>query len=67
MVMATLAVFDIYRSYPHKFPYALLRTGWPYLPSLILFGTWMVIHYAGTGWVMMHPASHGPAVMKRST
>ena len=57
MVMATLAVFDIYRSYQHKFPYALLRTGWPYLPSLILFGTWMVIHYAGTGWVLMHPAS----------
>ena len=56
-VAATLGVFDIYLNTNHKNPRSLLHIALPYLPALVLFGAWMLLHYQHTGWVLYHAAS----------
>ena len=56
LIAATLGLFDIYQSNGLK-KLRLWRITLPYLPALILFGTWMLFHYYHTGWILFHPTS----------
>ncbi len=57
MIAAALGLTDLYLYPGRKNLRTLFQLAFPYLPALLLFATWMLVHYYRTGWFLYHPAS----------
>jgi len=57
MGMAMIGLFDVYKNRAWEQPLKKLTIIYPYLPGVVLFGSYSIFHYAVKGWIGYHDNS----------
>ncbi|OFY70561.1 MAG: hypothetical protein A2Y71_05820 [Bacteroidetes bacterium RBG_13_42_15] len=57
MGMAVIGLFDLYKNRYWEKPLKKFSIAYPYLPGIVLFGTYCIFHYAIKGWIGYHENS----------